>query len=120
MVGSWPEGRALLPRIDGLSVQVGALTGRIEQELIAKIGIGMTRFAASGHLVSWARSALRARQPLADSDAGFTGLGPDWHDCITPLRRKRQLVAGLEWLSGEKVILQEAAAWHLPASSALR
>jgi transposase len=47
---------------------------------------------------------------LPDPDARFTDLGPDWHDRLTPLRRKRQLVAELERLSGKKVVLQEAAA----------
>jgi transposase len=47
---------------------------------------------------------------LADPEARFTDLGPDWHDRLAPLRRKRQLVAQLERLSGKKVVLQEAAA----------
>ena len=47
---------------------------------------------------------------LSDPSARFTDLGPDWHDRIAPLRRKRQLVAELERLSGKKVVLQEAAA----------
>jgi transposase len=47
---------------------------------------------------------------LSDPDARFTDLGPDWHDRLAPIRRKRQLIAELERLSGKKVILQEAAA----------
>jgi transposase len=47
---------------------------------------------------------------LSDPDAHFTDLGPDWHDRLTPLRRKRQLITELERLSGKKVLLQEAAA----------
>ena len=47
---------------------------------------------------------------LSDPDARFTDLGPHWHDRIAPLRRKRQLIAELERLSGKKVTLQEAAA----------
>jgi transposase len=47
---------------------------------------------------------------LSDPGARFTDLGPDWHDRLAPIRRKRQLVAELERLSGKKVILQEAAA----------
>jgi transposase len=47
---------------------------------------------------------------LSDPDARFTDLGPGWHDRLTPLRRKRQLVAELERLSGKKVVLQETAA----------
>jgi transposase len=47
---------------------------------------------------------------LSDPDARFTDLGPDWHDRLAPLRRKRQLVAELERLSGKKVVLQETTA----------
>ena len=47
---------------------------------------------------------------LSDPAACFTDLGPDWHDRLIPLRRKRQLIAELERLSGKKVLLQEAAA----------
>ena len=47
---------------------------------------------------------------LSDPGARFTDLGPDWHDRLAPLRRKRQLIAELERLSGKKVTLQEAAA----------
>jgi transposase len=46
---------------------------------------------------------------LSDPGARFNDLGPGWHDRLTPLRRKRQLIAELERLSGQKVILQEAA-----------
>jgi hypothetical protein len=46
---------------------------------------------------------------LSDPEARFTDLGPGWHDRLTPLRRRRQLIAELERLSGQKVILQEAA-----------
>lgn len=190
--------RMMLDRIDALTAQIEALTGRIDeaiapfaaqvaqldeipgvgktgaQELIAEIGVDMTRFPTAGHLVSWAKYAPRARQSagknkpgstgkgspwvagtlgeagigaartktflgsryhrlarrrgkqralvavgnsilviawhlLSDPDAHFTDLGPDWHDRLAPLRRKRQLVAELERLSGKKVLLQEAA-----------
>ena len=47
---------------------------------------------------------------LSDPGAHFTDLGPHWHDRIAPLRRKRQLIAELERLSGKKVLLQEGAA----------
>jgi len=183
--------RMMLDRVDALTAQIDALTGRIDevlapfahqvaqldeipgvgktgaQELIAEIGVDMTRFPTSGHLVSWARFAPRARQSagkgspwiagmlgeavpgagrtktflgsryhrlarkrgkqraivatgrsilviayqlLSDPGAQFADLGPDWHDRIAPLRRKRQLIAELERLSGKKVTLQEAAA----------
>jgi len=46
---------------------------------------------------------------LSDPSARFTDLGPTWHDRHTPQRRKRQLIAELERLSGMKVTLEEAA-----------
>jgi transposase len=51
-----------------------------------------------------------AHRLLSDPAAQFSDLGPDWHDRIAPLRRKRQLIAELERLSGKKVLLQETAA----------
>jgi len=45
-----------------------------------------------------------------DARPGNTDLGPDWHGRLAPLRRKRQLIAKLERLSGIKVNLQESAA----------
>ena len=47
---------------------------------------------------------------LSDPDARFTDLGPDWHDKLAPIRRKRQLIAELERLSGKKVSFEEDAA----------
>ena len=44
---------------------------------------------------------------LSDPAAHFTDLGPDWHDRLAPLRRKRHLIAELERLCGEKVTLQD-------------
>jgi transposase len=46
---------------------------------------------------------------LSDPAAHFTELGPDWHDRLAPLRRKHQLIAELERLSGKKVTLHDAA-----------
>jgi len=186
-------------RIDALSAQIHQLDERVDeaiapfahqvaqldeipgvgktgaQELIAEIGVDMSRFPTAGHLTSWARFAPRARQSagkakpgttgkgnpwiastlgeagigaartktflgsryrrlarrrgkqralvavgnsvltiawhlLSDPDARFTELGPDWHDRIAPLRRKRQLIAELERLSGKKVTLEKVAA----------
>jgi transposase len=190
--------RMMLDHVDALTAQIEDLTRRIEeaiapfgrqvaqldeipgvgrtsaQELIAAIGVDMTRFPTASHLVSWAKFAPQARQSagrakpgttgkgnpwlagalgeaamgaartktflgsryhrlarrrgkqralvavgnsllviawhlLADPGARFTDLGPDWHDRLAPLRRKRQLIAELERLSGKKVLLQEAA-----------
>ena len=47
---------------------------------------------------------------LSNPDAHFTDLGPDWHDRLAPQRRKRQLIAELERLSGKKVLLQQETA----------
>src|SRR5205807_8139642 len=47
---------------------------------------------------------------LSDPGTRFADLGPHWHDRIAPLRRKRQLIAELERLSGKKVLLQEETA----------
>jgi hypothetical protein len=191
--------RMMLDRIDALTAQIEALTGRIEeviapfahqvaqldeipgagttgaQELIAEIGVEMSRFPTAGHLVSWAKYAPKAKQSagrnkpattgkgnpwigatpgeagisaartktflgsryhrlarrrgkqralvavgnsiltiawhlLSDPDAHFTDLGPDWHDRLASIRRKRQLIAELERLSGKKVPLQQTAA----------
>jgi len=44
---------------------------------------------------------------LSDPSARFTDLGPTWHDHLAPLRRKRQLIAELERLSGMKVTLHQ-------------
>jgi transposase len=46
---------------------------------------------------------------LSDPGAHFTDLGPDWHDRLAPLRRKRQLIAELERLSGKKVTPHDTA-----------
>jgi transposase len=46
---------------------------------------------------------------LSDAGARFTDLGPDWHDRLAPQRRKHQLIAELERLSGKKVTLHDAA-----------
>jgi transposase len=45
---------------------------------------------------------------LSDSGARFTDLGPKGHDHLAPQRRKRQLIAELERLSGMKVTLHQA------------
>jgi hypothetical protein len=50
--------------------------------------------------------ACRRRDP----ETRFTDLGPDWHERLAPIRRKRQLIAELERLSGMKVTLRQAAA----------
>jgi hypothetical protein len=46
---------------------------------------------------------------LSEPDARYTDLGPGRHDRLAPRRRKRQLIAELERLSGMKATLQDAA-----------
>jgi transposase len=94
--------RMMLDRIDALSAQIDQLTARIDeaiapfarqvaqldeipgvgrtgaQELIAEIGVDMSRFPTAGHLVSWARYAPRARQSAGKAKPGTTGKGNPW------------------------------------------
>ena len=92
----------MLDRVDALTAQVEALTLRVEeviapfahqvaqldevpgigrtgaQELIAEMGVDMTRFATAGHLVSWAKYAPKAKQSAGRSKPGTTGKGNPW------------------------------------------
>ena len=94
--------KMMLDRVDALTVQVEALTGRIDeaiapfarqvaqldeipgvgitgaQELIAEIGVDMARFPTAGHLVSWAKYAPRSRQSAGKNKPGTTGKGNPW------------------------------------------
>ena len=94
--------RMMLDRVDGLTAQIEALTGRIEeviapfarqvaqldeitgvgptgaQELIAEIGVDMTRFPTAAHLVSWAGLCPSTRQSGPRSRAGKKGQGDNW------------------------------------------
>ena len=68
------------------------------------------RIARQRALVAVGNSILTiAWHLLSDPAAHFTDLGPDWHDRLAPLRRKRQLIAELERLSGKKVTFHDAA-----------
>ena len=94
--------RMMLDRVDALTGQIETLTGRIDQvlapfarqvaqldespgvgktgaqELIAEIGVDMTRFPTRGHLVSWVRFAPRARQSAGKAKPGTTCKGSPW------------------------------------------
>ena len=94
--------KMMCDRIDALTAQIEALTGRIDeaiapfahqvaqldeipgvgktgaQELIAEIGTDMARFPTAGHLVSWAKYAPQARQSAGKSKPGTTGKGNPW------------------------------------------
>ena len=89
----------MLDRVDALTAQTEALTQRIDeviapfahqvaqldevpgigktgaQELIAEIGVDMTRFPTASHLVSWAKYAPKAKQSAGKSKPGTTGKG---------------------------------------------
>ena len=92
----------MLDRIDDLSARVDEVTARIEdqiapyaraaeqldeitgvgvisaQELIAELGVDMTRFATAGHLVSWAKYAPIDRNSAGKKKGGSTGKGNPW------------------------------------------
>ena len=48
------------------------------QELIAEIGVDMSRFPTAGHLVSWAKFAPIDRNSAGKSKGGSTGKGNPW------------------------------------------
>jgi transposase len=92
----------MLDRIDGLTARVEEVTARIEeqiapyaraaeqldeiagvgitsaQELIAELGVDMSRFRTAGHLVSWAKFAPIDRSSAGKSKGGSTGKGNPW------------------------------------------
>jgi transposase len=92
----------MLTRIDDLSARVDEVTARIEdqiapyapavgqldeitgvgvisaQELIAELGVDMTRFATAGHLASWAKYAPIDRSSAGKKKGGSTGKGNPW------------------------------------------
>jgi transposase len=79
--------------LPGLPLQADRQAPRQKRALVA---VGNSILTITWHL-------------LSDPAAHFTDLGPDWHDRLAPLRRKRQLIAELERLSGKKVTLHDAA-----------
>jgi transposase len=94
--------RMMLDRVDDLSARIEQLTGQIEQaiapfasqvdqldevtgigrvtaqELIAELGVTMTAFPTSQHLVSWARFCPRAKHSAGKKTNGGTGRGNPW------------------------------------------
>jgi len=89
-------------RIDALGAQIEQLTGRIEellapfahqvaqldeipgvgrigaQELIAEIGVEMSRFPSAGHLVSWAKFAPTTKASAGKTKSSSTGNANPW------------------------------------------
>ncbi|MEP7024544.1 MAG: transposase, partial [Actinomycetota bacterium] len=92
----------MLDRTGGLTARVDEVTARVEeqiapytraveqldeiagvgitsaQELIAEIGVGMSRFHTAGHLVSWAKFAPIDRSSAGKSKGSSTGKGNPW------------------------------------------
>jgi transposase len=92
----------MLERIDELSARIDQVTARIEdqiapyaraveqldeitgvgvisaQELIAELGVDMSRFPSAGHLVSWAKFAPIDRSSAGKKKGGSTGKGNPW------------------------------------------
>ncbi|MBE1494625.1 transposase [Amycolatopsis lexingtonensis] len=66
--------RAAAQRLDEIT-GIGIISA---QELIAEIGVDMTRFPSPGHLVSWAKFAPIAHQSAATTGYGSTGKGNPW------------------------------------------
>jgi transposase len=94
--------QAMLEHIDALTAQIEALDTRIEavispffhhverfdeitgvgltaaQELIAEIGVDVTRFPTAAHLVSWAKFAPIDHNSAGNKRGGSTGRGNPW------------------------------------------
>jgi transposase len=94
--------QAMLDHIDALTAQIESVGGRIEaviapfsrqaeqldeitgvgvtaaQELIAEIGVDVSRFPSPAHLVSWAKFAPIDRNSAGRKRGGSTGKGNPW------------------------------------------
>jgi transposase len=94
--------REMLAHVDGLSTRIDTVSARIEavidpfshhverldeitgvgiiaaQELIAEIGVDVTRFPTAAHLVSWAKFAPIDRNSAGKKRGGSTGKGNPW------------------------------------------
>lgn len=94
--------QAMLDHVDALTTQIDAVSARIEaviapfshdverfdeivgigitaaQELVAEIGVDVTRFPSAAHLVSWAKFAPIDRNSAGKKRGGSTGKGNPW------------------------------------------
>jgi len=94
--------QAMLDHVDALTAQVEAVSTRVEaviapfshdaqrfdeitgvgltaaQELIAEIGVDVTRFPSAAHLVSWAKFAPIEKSSAGKKRGGSTGKGNPW------------------------------------------
>ena len=68
------EDAPVLPAIDRLD-EITGIGRDTAQEIIAEIGLDMTRFPTPGHLVSWAKLSPRTIQSGAKNRSGHTGKG---------------------------------------------
>jgi len=68
------EGAPVLPAVDRLD-EITGIGRNAAQQIIAEIGLDMTRFRTPGHLVSWAKLSPRTIQSGAKSRSGRTGKG---------------------------------------------
>jgi transposase len=98
------------PWLGGTIGEAAAAAARTSTFLAARYKRIVRRRGKKRALVAVGNSILTITwHLLSDPAARFTDLGPDWHDRLAPLRRKRQLIAELERLSGKKVTLHDAA-----------
>jgi transposase len=94
--------KEMLDHVDALTARIDAISARIEtvidpfshhaerldeitgvgiiaaQELIAEIGVDVTRFPSAAHLVSWAKFAPIDRNSAGKKRGGTTGKGNPW------------------------------------------
>jgi hypothetical protein len=97
------------PWLGGTLGESAAAAARTSTFLAARYKRIVKRRGKQRALVAVGNSILTiAWHLLSDPGARFADLGPTWHDRLTPQRRKRQLIAELERLSGMKVTLKEA------------
>jgi transposase len=92
----------MLARVDEVTARIAQLSDRIErlmepfatqidqlvevpgvgstsaQEIIAEIGVDMSRFPSSDHLVAWARYSPQTRQSAGKTRSSTTGKGNPW------------------------------------------
>jgi transposase len=98
------------PWLGGTIGEAAAAAARTSTFLAARYKRVVRRGGKKRALVAVGNSILTITwHLLSDPGAHFTDLGPDWHDRLAPQRRKRQLIAELERLSGKKVTLHDPA-----------
>ena len=98
------------PWLGGTIGEAAAGAARTSTFLAARYKRIVKRRGKKRALVAVGNSILTIAGTCSPTPApAITDLGPDWHDRLAPQRRKHQLIAELERLSGKKVTLQDAA-----------